>query len=79
MMSEYISLPQTALRDYFAAKVLQGILSYRSEFGTELVLHNGARIAQAMILPVQQVQFEEVAELSETVRGAGGFGSSGSC
>lgn len=35
------------------------------------------RIAQAMIIPVQQVQFEEVEELSDTVRGTGGFGSSG--
>lgn len=38
---------------------------------------NGDRIAQAMIIPVQQVSFEEVSELSDTIRGEGGFGSSG--
>ena len=37
----------------------------------------GERIAQAMILPVEQVAFEEVDELSNTERGEGGFGSTG--
>lgn len=40
-------------------------------------VHNGDRIAQAMIIPVQQVGFEVVQELSSTDRGAGGFGSTG--
>lgn len=35
------------------------------------------RIAQLVIAPVLQVEFEECAELSDTVRGAGGFGSTG--
>ena len=35
----------------------------------------GDRIAQAMILPVDQWAIEEVTELKETERGAGGFGS----
>jgi len=37
----------------------------------------GDRIAQAMIVPVQQVVFESVEELTDTARGAGGFGSTG--
>lgn len=37
----------------------------------------GDRIAQAMVLPVTQVQFEVVDELSETERGEGGLGSTG--
>lgn len=37
----------------------------------------GERIAQAMIIPVEQVDFEEVDELSDTERGEGGFGSTG--
>lgn len=37
----------------------------------------GDRIAQAMVLPVQQVSFLEVDELTETARGTGGFGSTG--
>lgn len=37
----------------------------------------GDRIAQGVIVPVLQATFEEVTELSETERGAGGFGSTG--
>lgn len=37
----------------------------------------GDRVGQIMILPHPQVQLVEAQELSETVRGAGGFGSSG--
>lgn len=35
------------------------------------------RIAQLIIIPYVNVQFKETDELSETERGAGGFGSSG--
>lgn len=38
----------------------------------------GERIAQALILPVQQVSFLEVDELGATERGTGGLGSTGS-
>ncbi len=37
----------------------------------------GDRVAQFMILPLPPIQFVEVGELSKTVRGVGGFGSSG--
>jgi dUTP pyrophosphatase len=37
----------------------------------------GMRIAQMVVAPVTSVEVAEVAELSDTVRGAGGFGSSG--
>ena len=40
-------------------------------------IKKGDRIAQGVICPVLQVEFEEVEELDETQRGAGGFGSSG--
>jgi len=36
------------------------------------------RIAQMIIAPVVQATFEVVEELDDTVRGAGGFGSTGS-
>lgn len=42
-----------------------------------LVVSNGDRIAQAMLIPVSQVEFDLVEELSSTERGAGGFGSTG--
>ena len=37
----------------------------------------GERIAQLVPAPVQRARFAEVAELGETQRGAGGFGSTG--
>jgi dUTP pyrophosphatase len=37
----------------------------------------GERIAQMVILPVVQAQFEVVSEFEESKRGAGGFGHSG--
>jgi dUTP pyrophosphatase len=37
----------------------------------------GERIAQMIVVPVVQVEFEIVAEFEATRRGAGGFGSSG--
>lgn len=39
---------------------------------------HGQRVAQLVFMPAFQAQLEEAAELGETVRGAGGFGHSGS-
>jgi len=43
----------------------------------DFVIRRGERIAQLVIAPVVQVGWAEVANLDETVRGAGGFGSTG--
>ena len=40
-------------------------------------IHRGDRIAQLVLAPVTLAEWEEVAELDETERGAGGFGSTG--
>jgi dUTP pyrophosphatase len=42
------------------------------------VVDKGMRIAQLVVAPVTRVDVDVVAELDETVRGAGGFGSTGS-
>lgn len=42
-----------------------------------LMVSPGDRIAQALVLPIPRVEFEEVTELSATARGQGGFGSTG--
>ncbi|MTI01167.1 dUTP diphosphatase [Roseibium sp. RKSG952] len=42
------------------------------------VVEHGMRIAQMVIAPVVQAGIVEVSELSDTARGAGGFGSTGS-
>lgn len=41
------------------------------------VVVHGERIAQMVVAPVVRAQFEPAAGLSETQRGAGGFGSTG--
>ena len=37
----------------------------------------GQKVAQLVVVPFLTVEFEEVAELSDTVRGVAGFGSTG--
>ena len=43
----------------------------------EFIVNNNDRIAQIILMPVLKVDFEEVDNLPETVRGSGGFGSTG--
>lgn len=58
---------------------------YRGEIQVILVNHGkevfrlkrGERIAQLVVLPVPQVEWIEVGQLSDTLRQEGGFGSSG--
>ena len=58
---------------------------YRGEITVALYNHSneaktvepGDRIAQMVIAPFLKVDFTEVGELSKTVRGVGGFGSTG--
>jgi dUTP pyrophosphatase len=44
---------------------------------TTFTIQPGERIAQLVVVPVVQVDFEVVEEFSASERGAGGFGSSG--
>jgi len=58
---------------------------YRGPLGVLLVnlgatpytIHHGDRIAQMIVAPVVQASFTVVEALDETLRGAGGFGSTG--
>ena len=58
---------------------------YRGEVGVILINHGadafaveaGMKIAQLVVSPRIQVEVVEVAELSDSERGAGGFGSTG--
>ena len=43
----------------------------------EFVVRNNDRIAQMVLMPVLKVDFEEVDDLPDTLRGSGGFGSTG--
>lgn len=49
----------------------------KDSLGGILDVQKGDRIAQAMVIPVDKVTFEEVDELGSTERGEGGFGSTG--
>ena len=71
----------------YGIKSMGGVIdsSYRGEI--KVILHNltstpftiekGMRIAQMLIQEVHQKEIIEVQELDDTIRGAGGFGSSG--
>jgi len=58
---------------------------YRGELKVIVINHGaeafaiarGDRIAQLVLAPVTQAAWDEVAELDDTARGAGGFGSTG--
>lgn len=58
---------------------------YRGEVGVILINHGkapftvtrGLRIAQLVVAPVRTIMWEEKAELADTARGGGGFGSTG--
>ncbi len=43
----------------------------------EFIINNQDRIAQMILMPVLKIDFEEIDDLPETVRGSGGFGSTG--
>jgi dUTP pyrophosphatase len=68
-------------------KTLGGVIDsgYRGEVGVILwnishepqTIQSGERIAQLLVQAVATPQTKEVADLSQTERGTGGFGSSG--
>jgi len=53
------------------------LVSLYNQSGQVRTVKGGDRIAQLVVLPVATADFVEVEELSETTRGAGGFGSTG--
>lgn len=68
-----INAPGTVDSDY-RGEVMVLMINH----GTEPVrLKNGDRIAQLVIQRVNQIQWNLVEELQKTVRGSGGFGSTG--
>ena len=44
---------------------------------SEFVVNNKDRVAQMILAPVQKMEFEEIENLPDTLRGKGGFGSTG--
>ncbi len=58
----------------YRGEIMVALHNHGSEAQT---VEPGERISQLLIMPVVQAEFEETKELSDTVRGAGGFGSTG--
>ena len=44
---------------------------------SDFLINNGDRIAQMILTPVVKMQLEETMDLPKTIRGIGGFGSTG--
>jgi dUTP pyrophosphatase len=55
-----------------------GVVLFNSDKDKEFEIKIGDRIAQLIIEAHYNFEFEEVLDLSETERGEGGFGSTGS-
>ena len=53
------------------------MVSLHNHSDKDEVIASGERVAQLVIVPFLKAEFVECDELSETVRGSGGFGSTG--
>ena len=58
----------------YRGEIMVALHNHGSEAKT---IENGERIAQLVLVPYLAAEFDEVDELSDTVRGEGGFGSTG--
>ncbi len=58
----------------YRGEIMVALHNHGSEAKT---IENGERIAQLVLVPYIAADFDEVDELSDTVRGEGGFGSTG--
>ena len=68
-----VNSPGTIDADYRGeVKIIMG------NFGADdVIINHGDRVAQMVLAPITQANFEVVEALSKTDRGAGGFGSTG--
>ena len=71
-----VFVPQTGTIDSDYRGEIRVLLENRG--ADPFVVRRGDRIAQLVIAPVARVHVEQVETLTETTRGAGGFGSTGS-
>ena len=58
----------------YRGEVHIGVINLSDKFFS---FEKGHKIGQLLIQKIEQVDFEEVDELSDSIRGAGGFGSTG--
>ena len=53
------------------------MVALRNDGPAKFKVRNGDRIAQAMLVPIPAIEFDECVDLDITARGAGGLGSTG--
>ena len=53
------------------------LIALYNQSADEQIIEDGERVAQMIITPVPAVELEEAEELNDSVRGTGGFGSTG--
>lgn len=58
----------------YRGEIMVGVINQKKE---TYIIQPGERIAQMVVMPVSMMPVEEVCDLDETERGAGGFGSTG--
>ena len=68
-----LNTPGTVDADY-RGELMVLLINFSAE---DFIINAGERIAQMVITPFLTAEFVETAELDETERGAGGFGSTG--
>lgn len=71
-LSNCVGVIDSDYRGEVKVKLIQDVIG-----ANDYIVGHGDRIAQGMIIPVPKVEFELVEELSDTVRGTGGLGSTG--
>jgi len=68
-----LNTPGTIDADY-RGEIKVILINLSSEIQT---INDGDRIAQMVIVPVEQIEWQAVENINETTRGAGGFGHTG--
>ena len=68
-----LNTPGTIDSDY-RGEIKVIIYNHGSE---DFIINNGDRIAQMILMPVVKMDLEETSDLPKTIRGEGGFGSTG--
>ena len=74
----YISkLSIFAMNLYVKNKTKKELIEIKLISFGDFLINNKDRVAQMILVPVVKMNFEETDDLPETVRGEGGFGSTG--
>lgn len=82
VLSNCVGVIDSGYRGEIMAKFRQSVVHISKRGRAEIEIRPnayqcGQRIAQLIILPVPEIEFEEVLSLSDSDRGVGGYGSSG--